>query len=124
MKRALLAVVCLLPGCATTSAVMLGTNTYAPTDYVEVLTEAPEKPFDKIAMLETRAPSGTAMTYLINSLKQKAANLGADAVVITEDASEHQPQGVMYNPWLGGYQTTGGGTLPIIRGLAIKYTGE
>jgi len=31
----------------------------------------------------------------------------------------HQQQGLMYNPWLGGYQTIDGGMLP---GVAIKYT--
>jgi hypothetical protein len=55
-------------------------------------------------------------------MRKKAAAIGADAVIPTQDASERQQQSLLYNPWLGGYQTLGGGTVPIIRGIAIKYS--
>ena len=113
----------ILAGCATTSAVMLESGvTYPPTKNVEILTQAPTRPFKQIAMLEARGPVNTPITDLLESMKQKAAAIGADAVIPTENASTQTQPGLMYNPWLGGYQTIGGGTIPIIRGVAIKYT--
>ena len=112
-----------LSGCATTSAVMLESGvSYPPTQNVRILTQAPTRSFKQIAILEARGPVNTPMTDLLESMKQKAAAIGADAVIPTENASTQQQPGLMYNPWLGGYQTIGGGTIPVIRGVAIKYT--
>jgi hypothetical protein len=61
------------------------------------------------------------LSDLLESMRQKAREIGADAVIPTEAASQRQPQGLIYNPWLGDYQTLGGWVLPKIRGLAIKY---
>lgn len=82
----------------------------------------PERPFKQIAVLEATGPVNTPMTHLLESMKKKAMAVGADAVIPTENASQQQQQSLMYNPWLGGYQTIGGGTLPVIRGVAIKFT--
>ena len=95
---------------------------YPPTQNVQLLTEAPTRDFKQIAMLEARGPLNTPLTDLLESMKQKSAAIGADAVLPTENASTQTQPGLMYNPWLGGYQTIGGGTIPIIRGFAIKYT--
>lgn len=112
-----------LAGCAHTSAVMLeGGVVYPPTKSVLILTEVPSRPYKQIAMLEARGPVGTPMTDLLESMRQKAAEIGADAVLPTQDASTQHQTGLLYNPWLGGYQTIGGGTLPIIRGVAVKYS--
>lgn len=119
----LLVVAFVLCGCATTSAVMLDSGaSYPPTKNVQILTQAPARPFKQIAMLEATGPVNTPLPDLLESMKQKAAAIGADAVIPTEDASTQQQQALMYNPWLGGYQTVGGGTVPVIRGIAIKYT--
>ncbi|MFZ2630967.1 MAG: hypothetical protein WA081_21610 [Desulfosalsimonadaceae bacterium] len=122
-RALLLLMTLILSGCATTSAVMLESNvTYPPTQNVQILTQAPTRPFKQIAMLEARGPVNTPITDLLESMRHKASVIGADAVIPSQDASTTQPQGVMFNPWLGGYQTIGGGTLPVIRGFAIKYT--
>ncbi len=73
-------------------------------------------------MLEARGPVNTPVTSLLESMRQKAAAIGADAVIPTQDASTQLQLDLIYNPWLGGYQTFGGGTIPIIRGVAIKFT--
>ena len=113
----------ILSGCAQTSAVMFDDSVkYPPTHNVQIMTEVPTKPFKQIALLEARGPVNTPITDLLESMRQKAASIGADAVIATQDASTQQQQGLMYNPWLGGYQTIGGGTLPVIRGVAIKFT--
>jgi len=119
----LLLVALVLSGCATTSAVMLESGvSYPATQNVQILTQAPTRPFKQIAILEASGPVNTPIPYLLESMKQKAAEIGADAIIPSEYTSTYQQQGFMYNPWLGGYQTIGGGTIPIIRGIAIKYT--
>lgn len=119
----MLLITLIIAGCATTSAVMLESGvSYPPTENVQILTETPKRAFKQIAMLEARGPVNTPITDLLESMRQKAAAIGADAVIPTENASTQTQPGLMYNPWLGGYQTIGGGTIPVIRGVAIKYT--
>ena len=111
-------------GCATTntSVVMLETGAvYAPSPRAELLTNAPSRPFKAIAILETQGHGGTPMPKLLESMRDKAAAIGAHAVMPPEDASTTTPQSVMYNPFLGGYQTVGGVTVPVIRAVAIRY---
>jgi hypothetical protein len=108
--------------CASTSVVLTDdTVVYPPTEKVEILTEKPNKPFKIIAKLETKGYKGTSQTTILKSMREKAKSIGADAIVPGEDASEFNLPGVIYNPWLGGYQTIGGGKIPILRGYAIKY---
>lgn len=121
-RNTLLLAILLLSGCATTSAVMFESGiTYPSTQNVQIMTQMPDRPFKQIAMLEARGPVNTALPDLLESMRQKGAEIGADAVIPTQDASTHQRKGLMYNPWLGGYHTIGGGTLPIIRGVAIRF---
>jgi hypothetical protein len=113
----------IIAGCTSTSAVMLeGGVNYPPTKNVQILTQPPTRPFKQIAILETSGDVGTPMTDLLKNMRQKAANIGADAVIPTKNVSRQTKTGVIYNPWLGGYQTIGGGTFPAIQGIAIKYT--
>ncbi len=122
-RTVLLLVALALTGCTTTSAVMLESGvTYPPTQNVQIITQVPSRPFKQIAMLEARGPVNTPVTSLLESMRQKAAAIGADAVIPTQDASTQLQLDLIYNPWLGGYQTFGGGTIPIIRGVAIKFT--
>ena len=109
-------------GCASTGVVLLDdTIKYTPSENVEILIEKPKRPYKVIAKLETKGIKGTSHTTILESMRQKAKSIGADAIIPTEDASEYQLPGVMYNPWLGGYQTLPGGKVPILRGYAIKY---
>lgn len=109
-------------GCATTSVVMTEPGkSYAPVSHTELLFKQPDRPYKQIAILESRGPVGTPLPDLLESMRTKGQEIGADAVIPVQDASQENPQGLMYNPWLGGYQTLGGGRVPIIRGVAIKY---
>ncbi|MGE0810042.1 MAG: hypothetical protein AB7N69_05445 [Immundisolibacter sp.] len=111
-----------LAGCAQTSAVMVdGNKTYESVTNTQILMKHPDKPYKEIAVLESRGPVGTPLTDLLESMRKKGMAIGADAVIPAQDASEQAPQGLMYNPWLGGYQTLPGGRVPVIRGVAIKY---
>ncbi len=125
VRLALLLAVLFLSSCATTttSAVMFESGeSYPPTKNVQILIQEPIQPFKQIALLEARGMLNTPIPDLLESMRKKAAAIGADAVIPIQYESTQQQQGIMYNPWLGGYQTIGGGTLPVIRGIAIKYT--
>ena len=112
----------ILNGCATTSVLILDeSKQYPPSQFVAILNENPSKPYIVIAQLETRGAVGTSLPQILESMRDEAKIIGADAIIPTEDVSEQQQMGLMYNPWLGGYQTLGGGKVPIIRGHAIKY---
>lgn len=108
--------------CASTGVVLLDdTIKYPPSENVEILIEKPKRPHKVIAKLETKGIKGTSHTTILESMRKKAKSIGADAIIPAEDASEYQLPGIMYNPWLGGYQTLPGGKVPILRGYAIIY---
>jgi len=111
-----------ISGCATTSVLMFDeSRQYPESQFVAILNENPSEPYIVIAQLETRGAVGTSLPQILESMRDEAKIIGADAIIPTEDVSEQQQMGLMYNPWLGGYQTLGGGKVPIIRGHAIKY---
>ena len=109
-------------GCATTSVLILDeSKQYPPSQYTAILEDTPTEPHIVIAQLETRGAVGTSLPQILESMRDEAKTIGADAIIPTEDVSEKQQTGIIYNPWLGGYQTLPGGKVPVIRGLAIKY---
>ena len=112
----------ILNGCATTSVLILDeSKQYPPSQFVAILNVQPSEPYIVIAQLETRGAVGTSLPQILSSMRDEAKTIGADAIIPTEDVSERQQMGLMYNPWLGGYQTLPGGKVPVIRGHAIKY---
>ena len=118
---AFFALLLLICGCVTTSVVMLyESEKYPPTTSVAILSAAPERPCKAIAILEVTGPANTPLPDLLENMRKKAKDIGADAIMPTQDASQRQAQGHLYDPWLGEYQTSGG-IVPKIRGVAIKY---
>jgi hypothetical protein len=118
---ALFALLLVIDGCATTRVVMLyESDKYPATTSVAILSAAPDKPCKAIAILEATGPVNTPLTDLLESMRQKAKDIGADAIIPTQDASQRQVQGHLYVPWLGEDQTMSG-VVPKIRGVAIKY---
>jgi len=112
-----------LVGCAQTTAVLVDdSKQFPPTTSVQLLGAVPNRPYIQIAVLESTGPVNTPMPQLLKSMKKKGMALGADAVIPIQDASTKQEQALIYNAWLGGYQTIGGGILPVVRGIAIKFT--
>ena len=109
-------------GCATTSVLILDeSKQYPSSKYTAILQDTPTEPYIVIAQLETRGTVGTSLPQILESMRDEAKTIGADAIIPTEDVSEKQQTGIICNPWLGGYQTLPGGKVPVIRGLAIKY---
>lgn len=118
-------VVIVVAGCATTTMVMVDeTLKFPPTSNVEILQSPPDRPYKVIAILETRGTGDHTLPDLIESMREKAKEIGADAILF-QDVSEKTSGGffMMFNPALGGYQAfgSGGSKRPIIRGMAIKY---
>ncbi len=113
----------LLGGCATTTSINLKEGcAFPPTTNVEILPELPkDRPHVVIAILETAGAANMPLPQLLDSMREKGKELGADAVVAISGESTKSPVTLMYNPWLGGYQTIGGYDMPKVRGVAIKY---
>lgn len=84
------ALLVLLSGCVNTSAVQLGTpGQFPPTDPEQVqvfLTEADVKvPFEKVALINAEGNYQYANDErMIKAMKKKAAELGANAIIIGE----------------------------------------
>ena len=111
-----------LSSCATTSVVLLDESTnYPPTQSVRILTLPPNKPYKVIAQLETKGSVGQSLPELLKSMREEEKTIGVDAIIPTKEGREKVQQGIIYNPWSGGYQTIGGGNRTILRGYAIVY---
>ena len=118
---ALFVMLLVISGCTTTSVVMLyESDKYPATTSVAILAAAPDRPCKAIAILEATGPANTPLPDLLESMRKKAKDIGADAIMPTQDASQRQARGYLYDPWLGEYQTISG-VIPKIRGVAIKY---
>ena len=118
---ALFTLLLVIDGCTTTRVVMLyESDQYPATRSVDILSAAPDKPCKAIALLESTGPSNTSLVDLLESMRQKAKDIGADAIIPTQGASQKQVQGHLYVPWLGEDQATSSVVLKI-RGVAIKY---
>jgi len=108
--------------CTYTTATMLNdTQKYEPTQNVEILFDKPNRPYKVIAILESDGAAGMQQNQLLESIRKKAKEIGADAVIPVQGKNQKTPVQLMYNPWLGGYQTMGGWNKPKLRAVAIKY---
>ena len=105
MKHALplLLAVALLSACTRTDAVRMNDSTrYAPSQYLDVLNEPPSQPYEVISLLESRGAVGQSLPALLESMRDRAKRLGADAIIPTEERSQYQAPGFVYNSLIGG----------------------
>ena len=110
-------------GCAQTSVLLMDeSKKYAPSDDVKILEQAPSVQYMTIAILETRGSVGYNIVDLLSQARDEARKIGADAIIPFEERQEYQQQQLFYNPWLSGYQTIGGGNIPIVKCYAIIFT--
>lgn len=134
-------------GCATVSTQVVRLDPslrFAPSERVEILLEKPRRPYTEIALLESRGIAGGGEAELLEAAREKARELGADAVVRLEVDKTVQPPVAVYEPifspfyypypfyrypyvyppFYGEYRLIGGGTVYTLRALAIKYDKE
>lgn len=112
-----------LAGCAPTElAVTRPANapTYAPTQVVEVLDQPPSRPYIEIGVIDAPGEPGALRTQVIAQIRDRAAALGADAVIL-KDVSRVSPSSQRLNPATGQYESTGGQLIPAYKGTAIKF---
>lgn len=82
----------LLTGCTVSNVASLNGKTYPPSSSVDVLTEKPSRPYEQFAIVETQGSLNQPVSDMIDGLRKKAMEVGADAVILTQDASYTQGQ--------------------------------
>ncbi len=115
----------LMASCSTphTTAVMLNNSTtYSPTDNIEILMKPPQKPYIEMASMES--PEGFNIPDLLVEMKEKAKQLGADAILYINESIRHHPISATYNSIIGGYKSMEGVTYIRVKVVAIKYKEE
>jgi|SRR5688572_13350006 len=118
----------LAAGCAAqpalyTRAVLVKEDSeLTPSKRVETLEEAPERPYETIALLETSMAPGATLPELLESMREKAKELGADAITDIQSEERTTPRQFTTEPWFGGFYTYGGERTLVTRARAIRFT--
>ena len=117
----------LVAGCNTVSInsnQYLGVQTYPPSNpaQIQILRKEPTRPHVQLGEVRAEPSSDSVSAQKIEtSMREAAAKMGADAIVIVFDRTE--VTGAMVNgPWFGRTVQTITGR--VIVGVAIKYTGD
>jgi hypothetical protein len=143
LSRIVLAIAVLaLTACATSTRVveLHPAQKYPPSKHVDVFLQKPDRPHVEIALIESRGESEAAM---LNDAREKAREIGADAIVRTHTHTEYHPPYAVYDPWYdpwfwgyryrawspfypypwyGSYRVVGGYYSFLMKTVAIKYT--
>ncbi len=141
-SRVLLAIAVLaLAACETVSTRVVELNPaqkHPPTKHVDVFLQKPDRPHTEIALIESRGQSEVEM---LNDARDKAQQLGADAIVRTQTHTEYHPPYAVYDPWYdpwfwgyryrpfspfyphpwSSYRVVGGYHTYVLQAVAIKY---
>lgn len=110
----------ILSACATSGRQVF--HDAAQSTDVAVLSQAPQRPYVAIANLETSGASGAPLAELLEEMRGQARKLGADAILPQE--RRFSTLGLDDNPWVGGYEKTPQGTVPVLYGYAIKFSNK
>jgi hypothetical protein len=116
----------LVTGCntvSTSSTQYVGGPTYAPSDpaQIQILREPPKRPNVRLGEVTAEPASDSVSVQKIEtSLRNAAAKMGADAIVIVSDRTQ-VTGAVISGPWYG--RTIQQTTARVVVGVAIKYTG-
>jgi hypothetical protein len=113
----------LLAGCSSVSIdtqQYLGLPTYPPTDpaTVAILHEPPMRPHVRLGEVVAEPSGSPPVTEIENKLRQAAAKMGANAIVIVADRTERMGV-VVTGPWWGRQINRVYGR--VIVGVAIRY---
>ncbi len=149
MRGALVLCLFLLAGCAATTSVVLldPGKKYPPTESVQILLKPPDVPYVEIARLESKGLIGQPEPEVFEDARERARELGADAIIIVESTGMYEPPVVIYDPWppyypwyhdrwrsypFGYYpapyyygprgHVLPGGNVYLVRSLAIRFT--
>ena len=146
MRLVLLFLIACSAGCATvkTDVLLLGSTPYPPTTEVEILDALPSRPHVRIAIIEARGDVGVSEVAVLAELRDRARQLGADALVRAETREVYQAPVRVYEPYYdpffyprrfspypyryqpfgppwGSYRWVGGGYHLVVKATAIRY---
>ena len=133
-----------IAGCASvkTDVLLFGNTPYPPTTEVEILDALPSQPHVRIAMIEARGDVGVSEVEVLARLRDRARQLGADALVRAETREVYQAPVRVYEPYYdpffyprrfypyryqpfgppwGSYRWVGGGYHLVVKATAIRY---
>ena len=101
MRGCIVVLALFLAGCvATTSIVLLDPEKrYPPSRSVQILLKPPVRPYVEIAKLESKGMIGEPEPALLEDARERAREIGAEAIIVVETASIYQPPVVIYDPW-------------------------
>jgi hypothetical protein len=66
---------------------------YPPTTQVEVLQKAPSRPYKSFAVLQCEPAPHARPEVVVEGLKEKAREIGADAIILCQAAPDSGPAG-------------------------------
>src|SRR5512139_3349250 len=100
MRNVLVLCLLLLAGCVPTTRVVLldPAKTYPPTQSVQILLRPPAIPYVEIAKLESKGMIGEPEPAVFEDARERARQIGADAIIVVESISTYEPPVVMYDP--------------------------
>ena len=101
-----------LSGCATISYLPSTSQKLPPTQSVEILWEKPQRPYIELGQISVESADYSEET-LFKKLKQKAMEIGADAVIIRSTKP--------YTKTRGNWLFVSSSTIRRIEALAIKW---
>jgi hypothetical protein len=101
MRLGFIAFIVLVAGCSTmTSVVVLDpAKQYRPTQKVAILLKPPATAYVEIAKLVSTGLPGEPETVLLEDARKRAAEVGADAIIVVETTSVYRPPVIVYEPW-------------------------
>ena len=97
-----------------------GTQTYPPTQYVEMLESAPARSYVEIGVIDAPGEPGALRSQVLAQIRTRAQQIGADAVIL-KDLSKAMPTTPRLNPTTGQYDSAGTQVIPAFKRIAIKY---
>ncbi len=118
------AVITVVGGCAAgpqgVSVTRVDTHEYPPSMLVEVLRHAPAQPYKVLARFDASAPAGTPIAQLLAQLQERAAAMGANAIIV-QDLSTTEAASVQFNPSGGQFQQQPTQIVPRLHADAIRF---
>jgi hypothetical protein len=108
-------------GITASTHAYLGIPKYPPIDpnKVQILREEPKQPIDRLGEIILGAEGGVNRDALEKELKRRAAELGANAVIVVYDKTHVFP--VVYVDWYWGPSGVSSETHRDIVALAVRY---
>jgi hypothetical protein len=101
------AIILLLGGCAAQPGSvevtrLAGSGAYPPQAFIKVLNAPPTQAYVPIARLVVSAAAGLDRAQALAAMQQKARELGANALIVSEEAQPPAPA-LTFNPSGGSY---------------------